>query len=263
MAAADRRRRTRSPGPLLAVALLVVLGVIAAAVRPPWRFDPIILDLPHPTGRPRALPPPPSAQPSASARSHGLPGAGVDLSWLKWVLLGLLVAAALLALVLVMARLLAVRRMYAEQPEEDVEVLNTDVQPDLPTLQQGAARAEERLLAIGRPTDAIIAAWLALEEAAHGSGVDRRPAQTPSEFTTDVLGRTGVPAEPVQTLLGLYLRARFSAAGSGPTDLDQARRCIRALADSWSDFAGEPAAPGAGGRGADRDGSGAAGEPPR
>ncbi len=240
MAAADRRPRIRSSVPLLAVGLLVLLGIVAAAVRPPWQFDPIILDLPHPTAAPRPLPPPPSAEPSASAGAHELPAAGLDVSWIKWVLLGALIAAAALAVLLVVSRLLAVRRMYADQPDEDVEVLDTAVQPDLPTLQQGAARAEERLLAVGRPTDAIIAAWLALEEAAHTSGVDRRPAQTPSEFTADVLGRTGVAAEPVQTLLALYLRARFSAGGSGPTDLDQARRCIRVLADSWSDFAGRP-----------------------
>jgi hypothetical protein len=158
------------------------------------------------------------------------------------VLGSLLAAAVAAALVLLALRLLAVRRMYAEQPDEEVEIL--DIQPDLPTLQQGAARAEEQLLAIGNPTDAIIAAWLALEEAAHASGVDRRAAQTPSEFTADVLGRTGVPAEPVQTLLQLYLRARFSTSPSTAEDLDQARRCVRDLATSWSDFAG--GRPGAG-----------------
>jgi hypothetical protein len=133
-------------------------------------------------------------------------------------------------------RLLAVRQMYASRPDDEIETTD-DVAPDLPTLHQGAIRAEERLLAIGNPTDAIIAAWLALEEAAEASGVRRRASQTPTEFTADVLGRTGAPAEPVQTLLGLYLRARFAARPSSAADLDTARRCIRELAASWRDFA--------------------------
>jgi hypothetical protein len=249
MAAADHRSPPRALVPLVGVGVLLVLALVAAAVRPPWQFDPIIIDLPHRTLPPPQVPPQRTLTPTASVRPTAPPAAPINLSWVPWVVVGLLAAAAAFALFLLAARLLAVRRMYAEQPDEEVEVV--DVQPDLPTLQQGAARAEERLLAIGDPTDAIIAAWLALEEAAHASGVDRRAAQTPSEFTADVLGRTGVPPEPVQTLLHLYLRARFAASPSTAEDLDQARRCVRDLATSWSDFAARPtdteAADGSGG----------------
>lgn len=236
MAAADHRSPFRAVIPVAALGVLLVLGLVAAAIRPPWQLDPIIFDLPHRTLPPLKPPAEPTTIRTASARPTAPPAAGIDLSWVPWVLAGLLITAAAVALVLLAIRLLAVRRMYAEQPDEEVEIL--DVQPDLPTLQQGAARAEERLLAIDDPTDAIIAAWLALEEAAHASGVDHGAAQTPSEFTADILGRTGVPADPVQTLLRLYLRARFSSTASTPDDLAQARRCVRELATSWSDFAG-------------------------
>ncbi|QDP96236.1 DUF4129 domain-containing protein [Microlunatus elymi] len=220
------------------VAILLAVALLIAAIRPPWHVDPIDFTLPTP--KPRPMPTRAAPSQTAGAPSH-LPinpplGPGPDLSWIKWVALGLLIAAVAVALALIVARLLAVRRMYETQPDEELEIAG-EVTPDLPTLQQGAIRAEERLLAIGNPTDAIIAAWLALEEAADASGVHRQASETPTEFTADVLERTGVAAEPVRVLLGLYLRARFAATPSSATDLDRARQCIRDLADSWQSFA--------------------------
>lgn len=219
------------------VGIVLVLGLVVAAIRPPWQVDPIVINLPTPT-RTAGMPQLPHASHTASSSMppprHA--GAGPDLSWILWVLLALVIAAVVVVLAVIAMRLLAVRQMYADRPDDQIEVAE-DVSPDLPTLQQGAVKAEERLLAIGNPTDAIIAAWLALEEAADASGVHRRASQTPTEFTADVLGRTGVPSEPVRTLLGLYLRARFAARPSSDADLATARRCIRDLATSWRDFA--------------------------
>lgn len=232
-------------GIAIGVGAVLVLGLIVAAIRPPWQFDPI--DITLPSARPGRIPRMPNASESGtpSARPLPPPGPPPDLSWIKWVLLALVIAAVVVLLAVLAMRLLAVRQMYAARPDDEIEITD-DVAPDLPTLQQGAVRAEERLLAIGNPTDAIIAAWLALEEAADASGVHRRPAQTPTEFTADVLGRTGVPSEPVRTLLGLYLRARFAARPSSAEDLATARRCIRELAASWRSFA-EPETPADGG----------------
>ncbi|HEY9291825.1 MAG TPA: DUF4129 domain-containing protein [Microlunatus sp.] len=248
--AAQRRpalRRSGLPGSgWLGAALIVVLlavALTAAAIRPPWHVDPIDFTLPTPKPRPLPTQQPQSQTAAPSQLPVGPPPAGgPDLGWIRWVALGLLIAAIAVVVALIAARMLAIRRMYESQPDEELEVAG-EITPDLPTLQQGAARAEERLLAIGNPTDAIVAAWLALEEAADASGVHRQASETPTEFTADVLERTGVPAEPVRTLLGLYLRARFAATPSSPDDLDQARRCIRDLADSWQSFAetGPPA----------------------
>ncbi|WP_460809195.1 DUF4129 domain-containing protein [Microlunatus endophyticus] len=223
-------------GTAVGVGVLLVLGLVIAAVRPPWQIHPIVINLPTP--KPQPMPTMQQATPNgtASMRPPAPAGPPPDLSWVKWVLLAIVIAAVLVLLAILLMRLAAVRQMYAARPDDDIEVADMAL-PDLPTLQQGAAKAEERLLAIGNPTDAIIAAWLALEEAADSSGVHRRPAQTPTEFTADVLGRTGVPTEPVQTLLGLYLRARFASHPPSDDDLTTARRCIRDLATAWKDFA--------------------------
>lgn len=220
------------------VGVVLVLGLVIVAIRPSWQFDPIALDLPQRSAPPMRTMPVPDQSGVATSTPTAVPppGRGADLSWLLWVGLGLLIAAAAVVVVAIVARLLALRRMEADRPDEEIDVV--DINPHLPTLQQGAARAEERLLAVGNPTDAIIAAWLALEEAAEATGVRRQPAQTPTEFTADVLGRTGVASEPVQTLLDLYLHARFAAVASSPADLERARDCIRALAASWQEFAG-------------------------
>lgn len=231
-----RGQRTYLAGVLM-IGVVLVLGLVITAIRPAWQVDPIALDLPN-RSKPSAptMPVPQQSGVPTGGPATAPPGDAVDLSWMRWVGLGLLIAAAAVVITLIAARLLAVRRMQADRPDATIDVV--EITPDLPTLQQGAARAEERLLAVGNPTDAIIAAWLALEEAAEASGVHRQPAQTPTEFTADVLGRTGVAAEPVQTLLGLYLRARFAAEPASPADLDRARDCIRALAASWQAFAG-------------------------
>jgi hypothetical protein len=223
-------------GIAIGVGVLLVLGLVVAAIRPPWKFDPIVINLPAAKFQPPTmLTHTPSGTPSPPPLLRP-PGAGLDLSWVKWVALGLVIAAVVVVLGVIAMRLLAVRQMYASRPDDEIEIAD-DVAPDLPTLQPGAAKAEERLLAIGNPTDAIIAAWLALEEAADASGVHRRPAQTPTEFTAVVLERTGVASEPVRTLLGLYLRARFAATPATDADLTTARRCIRDLATSWKSFA--------------------------
>ncbi|QGN31850.1 DUF4129 domain-containing protein [Microlunatus sp. Gsoil 973] len=235
-APADRPPTLARVGMAIGVGVVLVLGLVVAAIRPNWQVDPIVINLP--SARPRQPPQLPHVSQSGTPSMRPLPPPGQppDLSWIKWVLLALVIAALVVLLGVIAMRLLAVRQMYAARPDDEIEVTD-DVLPDLPTLQQGAVTAEQRLLAIGNPTDAIIAAWLALEEAADASGVHRRPAQTPTEFTADVLGRTGVPTEPVRTLLGLYLRARFAATPSSADDLATARRCVRDLADSWQSFA--------------------------
>lgn len=232
--------RPRIPSPVVIIVLvgtLLTLGLAVAAVRPGWQVDPISLDFPERSAQFR---PPPQmtagGNPSASIGTIPPQQSPPDLSWVRWVLVGIAVAVAAIVITVIVARLLAVRRLAAEQPDEEIEVLG-ELSPDLPTLQRGAAEAEDRLLAVGNPTDAIIAAWLALEEAADASGVHRQPAQTPTEFTADVLGSTGVAAEPVQTLLGLYLRARFAVRPATDADLATARRCVRELAEEWQSFA--------------------------
>src|SRR5674476_1258962 len=61
--------------------------------------------------------------------------------------------------------------------------------PNLPTLREGVVEADQQLRRFVRPADAVIAAWVCLEQAAARSGVLRDPAATPTEFTVKVLDR--------------------------------------------------------------------------
>ena len=63
----------------------------------------------------------------------------------------------------------------------------------------------------GPPSDAVVAAWLDLEEAAASSGAPRQDHETPTEFTGALLTRYEVDAAAATTLRGLYQRARFGA----------------------------------------------------
>jgi hypothetical protein len=105
--------------------------------------------------------------------------------------------------------------------------------PELPVLRRGVAAAQRHLDRIPDADNAIVEAWLALEAAASSSGVRRRPAETPTEFTADVLRGTAADPAAVAQLLTLYHRARFSAAGVSRADVTEAGRCLGILARSW------------------------------
>ncbi|GAB3934437.1 hypothetical protein GCM10029976_043390 [Kribbella albertanoniae] len=83
----------------------------------------------------------------------------------------------------------------------------------------------------GRATDAVIACWVALEQAAASAGVAREPAETPSEFTVRVLGVGGI-SEPHLIRLGeLYREARYSTHGSREGSRAEARAALIRLRD--------------------------------
>jgi hypothetical protein len=83
----------------------------------------------------------------------------------------------------------------------------------------------------GPPSDAVIAAWVRLEEDAAASGTERAPHQTPSEFTTKVLANHTTDAAALKELRALYHRARFGPPG-GVTEEDvaKARRALERIA---------------------------------
>ncbi|WP_249012287.1 DUF4129 domain-containing protein [Conexibacter sp. DBS9H8] len=95
------------------------------------------------------------------------------------------------------------------------------------------------------PADAIVRAWLALEARAERSGIVRRPAETPTEFTRRVLGRAFPDQDATTTLLGLYLATRFSERPPAAADVSAAREALERLQASWQEAPdlppGEPA----------------------
>lgn len=222
----------RRPTVLLFVGIAVVLGLIAAAIRPHWHTDPLDFDLPRQTHRQTQAPMSPGTKTPPPPSHHD--GNGGQLAVVGWVLLGVLVAAALVVVGMVLRRLLRLVPPRSARPVETGAVVADELEPDLPTMRRGAASAQSRMAEETAPTDAIIAGWLELERAAAGSGVPRSRAQTPTEFTTDVLGRTAADPAATRILLQLYLRARFSTTTTSADDAALARQCVSDIAQSWT-----------------------------
>ncbi|MPV38492.1 DUF4129 domain-containing protein [Georgenia subflava] len=167
-----------------------------------------------------------------------------DFASADWIGAALVCAVAVVALALLVPRLLRALRQR-DRPEEAGDgvaiagassLLDVGRAPEVPVLMEGARAAEQLLDDVQDPRDAVVAAWLALEAAAAGSGASRQPAQTPTEFTTTVLDATGADREAVDTLLRLYLRARFTTAGrrtTGAADVAAARAALATLSESW------------------------------
>ncbi|MET7279241.1 DUF4129 domain-containing protein [Kribbella sp. NPDC005582] len=118
--------------------------------------------------------------------------------------------------------------------------LPTTVEPDPDWERVAAQKLAEAVdtglagIDSGRATDAVIACWVALEEAAASAGVAREPAETPAEFTVRVLGVGGI-SEPHLIRLGeLYREARFSTHGSSEESRAEARAALLRLRDDLS-----------------------------
>ncbi|MEI8409092.1 MULTISPECIES: DUF4129 domain-containing protein [unclassified Kribbella] len=110
----------------------------------------------------------------------------------------------------------------AETEDTDWERMKADRLAE--AVDTGLARIDS-----GTATDAVIACWVALEDAAASAGVARDPAETPAEFTVRVLGVGGI-SEPELVRLGeLYREARYSTHGSSEQARAEARSALLRL----------------------------------
>jgi hypothetical protein len=98
-------------------------------------------------------------------------------------------------------------RWRARRVSEPSAVAAVDVVPEV-LLE--AALEGERQLARGTPANAVIAAWVALEDAVRSAGVRDDDSRTASELVTAVLRSHRVDRAPLDALAGLYREARFS-----------------------------------------------------
>ncbi|UFU05548.1 DUF4129 domain-containing protein [Ruania halotolerans] len=224
------------------VALVVVTAVLTAPLVGSWQFDPRFTppETDEVTETSAELP---TAEPSAEPPAPEAPPEEWELPDLTWLLVVVAVLAGLVLLALLVRLVLWLRRP-TPPPPPDPSVLagagDAEDEPQIPVLHRGVRAAVAHLEQIREPRDAIVAAWLALEEAAARSGVRRRPAQTPTEFTAAVLTRTGADQQAVTALLRLYHRARFATAEPGPADVGAATEAFAALTASWPELAERP-----------------------
>ena len=188
---------------------------------PDWPFDPAPL---------------PPIEPIEPGRLDQLPPAPDSGTW-AWVF-AVVGVIALLAAVFLLGRWIirTTRAMLAvrvEAPIPDQLGTGRGLAGKALSAQQVTDAVEEalrRLDQAGDASDAVILAWLALEEAAARHGVNRSPSQTPTEFTAELLDRSAVPASDTVALRGLYWRARFSDLATTEADRRRARLCLEHIA---------------------------------
>lgn len=148
----------------------------------------------------------------------------------------------LIAFAVLIRRLQQLRRrplrlgVGVEEPDEEIGALESHLQMRLRRAAE-TARTELAARAGGPPGDAVIAAWLRLEETAEHEGAGRKPHETATEFTTTLLARYTTSEPALDELRVLYQRARFGRPGE-VTEADVSAaigaldRILHALANS-------------------------------
>ena len=102
-------------------------------------------------------------------------------------------------------------------PDEEVEGL-----PE-------ALGAGARTIGEGSPRNAIVAAWVRLEQAVEGERFPHRPEETPSELVERALAAYRLDGEAIRRLAALYREARFSSHPITEEHRREATDCLRRL----------------------------------
>ena len=218
--------------------------LLALAVASVWAAGPTQWSTP----RWRIAPPPvplltPQPQPSASRLPVPTPSVPVELQKILTLLATIAVCLALLAIAYRLLRRIRVTqrvRRDARAARIDVLVtgeLETEPEPAPAPIVRGLARALRILDEDRTADDAIVQAWLGLEEASVSSGAGRRPAETPGEYAARVIARFDADRDAVTVLLGLYQGVRFGTRHADAGSVEIARDCVRRLAASWREDA--------------------------
>ena len=118
-------------------------------------------------------------------------------------------------------------------PRRRRSLTEPEPEPDMPALRTGIELALQVLDEQREPADAIVRAWLGLQETAEESGIVRQPAETPTEFTSRILSRAFADDRAVRTLLRLYLRTRFGDHPVTTDDVAAVRAALQELVRTW------------------------------
>lgn len=157
------------------------------------------------------------------------------------IVLGLLVClVVVIAVVRLLPRLIALIAEWMRRPAEPetTEVATEEhtsdpAQLDAPRVQRGIATARQTIGAHRDAGDAIVAAWLGLEQTAADSGVGRGRSETPAEFALRLLLRRPGIDEPARSLLALYEQVRFGGRRGDERMREDATRALDAIEAGW------------------------------
>lgn len=186
--------------------LVMVALVIAASTGPADLLSrpraSLAPDVPT-TGPTRSL----TALPRESVTPDGAKGWDLDglLAVLVQVVVVLVVIGVLLLFALALRDLL--RRVAPRLTSTTEPGFRTPEVP--PAILEGADSGLDAL-GQGSPRNAIVAAWVALEQSAAGAGLPRHVAETSTEYVARVLAVWDVDARSLDDLAALFREARFS-----------------------------------------------------
>jgi len=175
----------------------------------------------------------PSATPSRAPHRKPKPAdrATIDLSWIRYVVVGGLALLLLVWLVRTVPR--RVLRIWRDLPDEDPDDPDDPAGPRSPEELAAAVAADRdaQLVAVqeGTPRNGVVAAWSRLEEIAAQTGLARKRWETPAEFTARMLAGLPVDVDAALDLGTLYRRARFSSHELTEDDRDRARAALTVL----------------------------------
>lgn len=102
-----------------------------------------------------------------------------------------------------------------------------------PAIRRGIEGALRSIEDRATPTDAIIAAWVGLEESAADAGLTRGRSETPAEFALRIITRRVGITDAATDLLRLYERVRFGGHRADEADRAAARAALKTIEEGW------------------------------
>lgn len=221
-----------------AVAALLLVVMAAASLQGPARFEPPDFEsapvpLPTMADDPTQTPMPLPTQTAVPMNETAATVVSIILMVISGIVGALLLFLAIRALLRAWAARIPSREVdhagdesFAVSPEPDPETA-------APTIRRGIEAALRVIDEHTAPSNAIVAAWVGLEESAAEAGITRGRTETPAEFTLRVITHRSAVAHDAAILLRLYERVRFAGHEADEADRVEARQTLTAIQEGW------------------------------
>jgi hypothetical protein len=224
----------RRLAPLIAVGVVALVAMIAAVAGPVQVGDPII---PFDVRSAEPSPQPTFEADEEEPEDEDVPANPFTVGIVLYtVIVGIAGVAMTIVLVVWVVRWLLSREPAAQGPrvlDPKITVAALRDAAELAVFEAEAARP-------GEASDAVVACWVILEQAAASAGTPREAPQTPTEFTAAVLADHHADQGAVATLLSLYHEARFGGAALPDEAASTAAAALRTISASLSKAAAAP-----------------------
>lgn len=228
-----RRARTLLTSAGVVVLFAVILVATSLQGRPEINPPQLSPGEPPPPPLPEAEtstePPLPTEPPNAAVQDI--------LGAVLLVVMGIAAALVLYGLVRLLRRLWQdrpLRRQPTDAPETSrAGIAEPEEAVAAPVVRRGVAGALRTIEHHPVPSDAIVAAWVGLEETAADAGLRRGVSETPGEFALRLMSMQSAAAAPATRLLELYERVRFGGLEAGETERALARAALQEIEEEW------------------------------